>query len=469
MIMSEMPAEPALSGINGMLIVNGWKAYHDTVGEGREPLGFTLKELDLYRAIEMNPGSRQAFLDYFAARENYDRMPHISQGDGVIHRNPADLWLEQAQLATDLGGEIGLTIAQGAYPHDLERQLSAAELIQGIVNIAMAHADALGIGMHVKYQEKPPQYEHGPPAVWEARPAKDYPGFGATGPEPHAHPGQRGGDPSAAAREWVDWQYQDEGRSSGNPANSGEAPGQNAQPARDETISPGAAFTSPPDMGAPLSTVSSADGAVATDATPSGGVTSSSADEVIAAGSPNGGPPQSPPDPGVPAGDPDAGHPDAPSVGPGNYPDASPADQHLPETSHDPSAASYDPAYDPSAAASYDPSAVGHDGSGHDLSSYDPSRDAVSGHVPGHVGPGHDAVGHDGSGHDGSGHDGSGHDLSSYDPSRNAVSGHVPGHVGPGHDAVGHDGAGYDPGYDGAAMTRGMTGSAMTRGMTGRL
>ena len=409
--MSEMPAEPALSGINGMLIVNGWKAYHNTVGEGREPLGFTLKELDLYRAIEMNPGSRQAFLDYFAARENYDRMPHISQGDGVIHRNPADLWLEQAQLATDLGGEIGLTIAQGAYPHDLERQLSAAELIQGIVNIAMAHADALGIGMHVKYQEKPPQYEHGPPAVWEARPAKDYPGFGAPGPEPHAHPGQRGGDPSAAAREWVDWQYQDEGRSSGNPANSGEAPGQNAQPARDETISPGAAFTSPPDMGAPLSTVSSADGAVATDATPSGGVTSSSADEVIAAGSPNGGPPQSPPDPGVPAGDPDAGHPDAPSVGPGNYPDASPADQHLPETSHDPSAASYDPAYDPSAAASYDPSAVGHDGSGHDLSSYDPSRDAVSGHVPGHVGPGHNAVGHDGSGHDGSGHDGSGHDL----------------------------------------------------------
>src|ERR1700722_15896034 len=144
--MSEMPAEPALSGINGMLIVNGWKAYHDTVGEGREPLGFTLKELDLYRAIEMNPGSRQAFLDYFAARENYGRMPHISQGDGVIHRNPADLWLEQAKLATDLGGEIGLMIAQGAYPHDLERQLSVAELIQGIVNIAMAHADALGIG-----------------------------------------------------------------------------------------------------------------------------------------------------------------------------------------------------------------------------------------------------------------------------------------------------------------------------------
>jgi hypothetical protein len=287
-----------------------------------------------------------------------------------------------------------------------------------------------------------------------------------------------------------------------------------------------------------ISAVSRTDGGVATDATLPGGVTNSSADEVISAGSPFGGPPNSPPDPSVLAGDRDAGHLDAPSVGPANYPDASPADQHLPETSHDSghdrSAASYDPAYDrsaaasydpsavghdgpghdgpghdgaghdgaghdgaghdgaghdgaghddpayddpaydasaaasyepsavghdgpehdraghddpaydASAAASYDPSAVGHDGAGHDLSSYDPSRDAVSGHVPGHVGPGHDAAGHEGPGHD----------LSSYDPSRDAVSGHFPGHDGSGYDP-GYDGAGYDPGYDGAGYDPG--------------
>ena len=162
-----------------MLIVNGWKAYHDAVSEGRAPLGFTLSELSVYGAIEVNPGSRQAFLDYFAARENYDRMPHISQGDGVMHRNPADLWLEQAQLAADLGGEIGLMIAQAAYPHDLESQISVAGLIQGIVNVALAHADGLGVGIHVKYPEEPPQYEHGPPAVWDARPPRDITGFGA--------------------------------------------------------------------------------------------------------------------------------------------------------------------------------------------------------------------------------------------------------------------------------------------------
>jgi hypothetical protein len=233
-----------------------------------------------------------------------------------------------------------------------------------------------------------------------------------------------------------------------------------------------------------ISAVSSADGGVATDATLPSGVTNSSADEVISAGFPYGGPPNSLPDPSVLAGDRDAGHLDAPSVGPANYPDASPTDQHLPETSHDsghdPSAASYDPsaaasydlsavghdgpehdgaghdapAYDASAAASYDPSAVGHDEAGHDLSSYDPSRDAVSGHVPGHDGPEHDGAGHDAPAYDAStaasydpsavGHDEAGHDLSSYDPSRDAVSGHVPGHIGPGHDAAGHDAAGHD-------------------------
>ena len=259
-----------------------------------------------------------------------------------------------------------------------------------------------------------------------------------------------------------------------------------------------------------ISGVSSTDGGVASDATLSGGVTNSSTDEVISAGSPDGGPSNSPPDPSVLAGDRDAGHLDAPSVGPANYPDASPADQHLPETSHDsghdPSAASYDPAYDPSAAASYDPSAVGHggaehdgaghdnpvydasaaasydpsavghDGAGHDLSSYDPSRDAISGHVPSNDGAGHNGAGHDLSSYDPSqdavsGHDAARHDAAEHDPSRDAVSGHVPGHAGPGHDGAGHDlpsydpsrdavsghfpghdGAGYDPGYDEARL-----------------
>ena len=196
--MSEMSAEPTSPGPNNWAVVQGWKEYHDAISEGRVPSAFSPRALAIYQAIESNPGTRQAFLDYIAATGNDVRMPHISQGDGMVHRNPADMYLEQAQLLSDLGGEAGTLTALNRAPHDPERQLAIAELIAGLVNMAMAHGDAAGIGNHVINQGHP-QYQHGPPATWHARPPEDFPGFGAPGPEPHAHTPISNADHSGAA------------------------------------------------------------------------------------------------------------------------------------------------------------------------------------------------------------------------------------------------------------------------------